>query len=124
MLLRRILNGLVVVSIVVAISAIFISLYNKSKLESDGFRTNSNTEITETTKKEEKKLTKTEENKTKKTDKVESDDNETNEEETEEIDSNEVPVESTSSEKSIYYITIGSMTLLLGMGLLTFKINN
>ena len=127
--IRKILNFLVIIVIIGAISAFSINFYNKSKLEADDFKTSSEknekeTKEDNTTSKEKDEETveeksseqnKNSDNDTKKEENTNNDDNiNTSSENTKVVEANDVSVESTSSSKNMYVIFLGSITILLG----------
>lgn len=131
--IRRILNILVVVVIIGAISAVSINFYNKSKLEANEFKTE--TKETSSSKKntDKKESSNTKENsksstKDKQDDKDSSEETDaevsinTSNESTKIVEANDVSVESTSSSKNIYVAVIGSLAILLGTGTVITKI--
>ena len=120
MYLRKILNVIVVVAVVGAISAVFIMFYNKTKLDDSGFG-NSNDKL------------KTSESSQKNDDDVE---NGANLDDTEEengvniendydavVSPSDVSVESTDSFRNEYLIIIGGLVVLIGAGTIMFKSN-
>lgn len=127
--IRKILNFLVVIAIIGAISAVFINYYNKNKLEADDFKSSSKENSTDKKKDDESENSKVEENQEKsednasieKNDEDNADDSST--EETNNESSNEVSVESTSSFKNNYVAIIGSTIILLGASTIILKSN-
>ena len=133
-MLRKLLNLIVLVAVIVAISGIFIHLYNNSKLKDNKFDT-----IKDTINK--KKSSK--KNNSKKKDntnnkKVDDKDNTANNEEelddnditvneennnANSISGNEVAVASTGSKENIYITILGGVIIISGVGFITLKLN-
>ena len=139
-MLRKVLNLVVVIAVIIAISGIFIHLYNTGKKES--LANNANTKIASKEKKDNNKKNNTTENKSKEnnnsteskdeeqeeTNKAE--DEEYNEETSEEPDeeednnetANEIAVSSTASFNSIYIEIIGATIIISGVGYIILNI--
>lgn len=140
-MLRRILNFLVILVIIVAISAIFINLYNSGKKESNKFDTVKEKVKEDATKVKDSVKKKTEEIKKNKDKVVESkdknedsntstssdnskelDDNDVDSSDGSSVTGNEVAVGSTGTKENIYLSLVGGVVVLSG-GVLIFKTN-
>lgn len=132
-MLKKIINIIIVLIVVGAISAVFIKLYNDSKLETNNFKTTQ--EKGSINKKD--KTKNTEESIENKENEDESKNDDSNEE-TEELNSNEnnsetenseasvegseIAVASTSSFQNIYFQIIGSIIIIAGISSIIIKI--
>ncbi|MEE3342961.1 MAG: LPXTG cell wall anchor domain-containing protein [Bacilli bacterium] len=142
-MLRRILNFLVILVIIIAISSIFINLYNSGKKENNKFDTAKETikkgaskakdsvkKKTEELKKEKEKIIdgkKDTENNNETTNNNETkdlDDNDVETNDNTQVTGNEIAVGSTGTKENIFLTLTGGIIILSGAGLLIFKTNN
>lgn len=132
-MLKKIINIIIVLIVVGAISAVFIKLYNDSKLETNNFKTTQ--EKGSINKKDKTENTEESIENNKNEDESKNDDSN---EETEELNSNEnnsetenseasvegseIAVASTSSFQNIYFQIIGSIIIIAGISSIIIKI--
>ena len=117
-MLRKILNIVIVLVIVGAISIVFINLYNSSKLEDNNFETTKETNTNDSNKENNEDTQTQEENSA--TDE-ENSETSTEDESTSNISGSEVAVASTSSFKNKNIQIIGSIVLIIGVSTIIIK---
>ena len=144
-MLRRIINFIVVLAIVIAISGIFIHLYNNSRNESNKFDTvkesvkndkknkknkkDSNNKIENNNKNDKKEDNNNENSKNENLDdndvvddSIEQVDNKSNDDASN-VNGSEVAVASTGKSKNIYISIFGGLIVLTGTGMVLLKLN-
>ena len=134
-MLRKLINFIVVLAVVVAISGIFIHLYNNSKNENDNFDTTSESSSNKKAKKKKEKKDSTKKTETEqsnsKSDSSELDDNDvvddSNESNSVEDNDNsvagsEVAVVSTGTKENIYIAIFGGIVVIAGTSII-LKVN-
>ena len=138
-MLRKILNFLVIVSIIIAISAVSLNLYSKSKLEDDGF--NSSGEVIKKNSKKDSDVSSnssTSEDNDSSKDSAKSDNstkdknseeksdskNDSSDNEESKVSGSAVSVESTGTSVNYGIAILGGVLLILGTGQVILKMNN
>ena len=137
-MLRKILNFLVIVSIIIAISAVSLNLYSKSKLEDDSFNSNgevikknskqdsndssnSSSEVNDSSKDSAKKDNSTKDNNSEEKSDSKNDSSDNEESKT---SGSAVSVESTGTSVNYGIAILGGVLLILGTGQVILKMNN